>query len=60
MQIIDRRLIAQIDWILIAVTIMLAAIGLATIYSATYTQGFYIYNKHISWLIIGSSSFLSP
>ncbi|MBE9531175.1 MAG: rod shape-determining protein RodA [Proteobacteria bacterium] len=58
MQIIDRRLIGQIDWTLIAVTLMLAAIGLATIYSATYTQGFYIYNKHISWLIIGGLFFL--
>ncbi len=58
MQLIDRRLLAQIDWTLIAVTIMLAAIGLATIYSATYTQGFYIYNKHISWLLIGTIFFV--
>jgi rod shape determining protein RodA len=58
MQLIDRRLLAQIDWILIASTLLLAAIGLLTIYSATYTQGFYIYNKHISWLLIGSLFFL--
>jgi rod shape determining protein RodA len=58
MQIIDRRLISQIDWILIATTVLLALIGLATIYSATYTQGFYIYNKHSSWLIIGAVFFL--
>ncbi len=58
MQLLDRRLLSQIDWILIASTVILAAIGLVTIYSATYTQGFYIYNKHLSWLIIGSLFFL--
>lgn len=34
---IDRRLLFNVDWVLLAVTIVLAAIGVATILSATHT-----------------------
>lgn len=33
---IDRRLLAHMDWVLLAAVLLLAAIGLAMIYSATY------------------------
>ena len=33
---IDRRLLAGIDWVLLGTTLVLAAIGVATVYSATH------------------------
>ena len=34
---IDRRLVAGIDWVLLGTTLLLAAIGVATVYSATHS-----------------------
>jgi rod shape determining protein RodA len=50
----DRRLLLHIDWLLLSVTVLLALGGLASIYSTTYSQGLYLYQKQIWWLIIGS------
>jgi peptidyl-prolyl cis-trans isomerase A (cyclophilin A) len=34
--VIDRRLVAGIDWVLLGTTLLLALIGVATVYSATH------------------------
>jgi rod shape determining protein RodA len=34
--VIDRRLVAGVDWVLLGTTLLLAAIGVATVYSATH------------------------
>ncbi|MEE9614270.1 MAG: rod shape-determining protein RodA [Thermodesulfobacteriota bacterium] len=51
---IDRRLFAQIDWRLLAVTAALAAIGLASIYSTTLGQGGYAYQRQLWWVAAGA------
>jgi rod shape determining protein RodA len=54
---IDRRLIKNFDWLMLLITIVLALIGIMTVYSATRPlaaeahPGFYI--KQVSWLILG-------
>ena len=54
---IDRRLIQNFDWITLAVTILIALIGIMTIYSATrpLAEGDHpaFYLKQTSWLILG-------
>ncbi|MEW6052258.1 MAG: rod shape-determining protein RodA [Nitrospirota bacterium] len=54
---IDRRLIQNFDWITLAVTILIALIGIMTIYSATrpLAEGEHpvFYLKQISWLVLG-------
>ncbi len=57
LQFIDRRLLLQVDWLLIGVTVLLAIIGLATIYSATYAGSLHIYERHSLWLLIGALFF---
>jgi cell division protein FtsW (lipid II flippase) len=34
--VIDRRLVAGIDWVLLGTTLLLSLIGVATVYSATH------------------------
>ena len=58
MQIIDRRLLTQIDWLLIATTALLALAGLVTIYSATFAGSQYIYTRHTFFLALGTLIFL--
>lgn len=54
---IDRRLISHFDWPLSALALLVAALGIATIYSATYSMegsasgGLAL--KQLSWLAIG-------
>jgi rod shape determining protein RodA len=54
---IDRRFIKNFDWVTLSVVILIALIGIITIYSATRPlalqehSGFYI--KQTSWLILG-------
>lgn len=54
---IDRRLIKNFDWLMLSITIVLALVGIMTIYSATRPlaaeehSGFYI--KQALWLIFG-------
>lgn len=54
---IDRRLISHFDWPLLSLTLMLALVGILTIYSATYSiterqaSGFAL--KQLYWLMIG-------
>src|SRR4030065_707707 len=54
---IDRRFIKNFDWVTLSIAILIALIGIMTIYSATRPlateehSGFYI--KQASWLILG-------
>jgi len=56
---VDRRLLQNFDWIILAVAILISLIGIMTIYSATRPLGteahpvFYI--KQMTWLILGIS-----
>jgi rod shape determining protein RodA len=50
---IDRRLFVHVDWLLLTVTVLLALVGLVSIYSATYSHWPYIYQKQVWWLTIG-------
>ncbi len=43
----------QTDWLLLTVTLVLALLGAVTIYSATFTQGSYYYERQLYWLVIG-------
>jgi rod shape determining protein RodA len=56
---IDRRLAAQVDWVLLGSASLLVLFGLATIYSATHASASYIYDKHVYWIFIGSAFFLA-
>jgi rod shape determining protein RodA len=50
---VDRRLFMNIDWVLVGACLILSAIGVATILSATYTGrgGFEI--KQVYWILLG-------
>lgn len=56
---IDRRLIHNFDWIMLAVTVLISLIGILTIYSATRPLGIEdqpaFYLKQVAWLILGLS-----
>lgn len=52
----DRRLITHFDWTLVALTLTLAGVGVATIYAATVGEGgggSTLYIKQISWIGLG-------
>ncbi len=51
--VIDRRLLTHFDWLIFSVIVILALIGLASVYSATYSHLHSIYRKEIYWVIIG-------
>jgi rod shape determining protein RodA len=50
---VDRRLLINIDWVLVGACLILSGIGVATILSATYTGrgGFEI--KQVYWILLG-------
>ncbi|MBI2880843.1 MAG: rod shape-determining protein RodA [Candidatus Tectomicrobia bacterium] len=53
---IDRRTLAQLDWVLITVTLLIAATGVTMIHSATYPKGAELqglYLRQLSWLGVG-------
>jgi len=50
---IDKRIISHIDFAALGLTIVLALIGIASIYSATFRSNPGIYTKAIYWFIIG-------
>ena len=52
LQLFDRRLLSQIDWVVITTMALLSIIGLMTIYSATHTRSLYYYDRHSLWMII--------
>ncbi len=56
---IDRRLFTHIEWLTLALTLALAAVGLATVYSATHAQSPMIYRKEVYWVVIGSAFLLA-
>ncbi|OEU73250.1 MAG: rod shape-determining protein RodA [Desulfuromonadales bacterium C00003068] len=54
----DRRLVASFDWVLLALVLLAAAIGIANLYSSTSSwnlNGLPIYMKQTYWLAIGFS-----
>lgn len=54
---IDRRLLQNFDWILLLILIMIAAISLLNLYSATFplreSGGLQIFTKQAYWFLIG-------
>lgn len=50
---IDRRMLDQVDWLALGVTVALALIGLGVIYSATHIHMPSIYRKETYWIVIG-------
>ena len=51
---VDRRLLMNIDWVLVAACFILCAIGVATILSATHTgRGLGLEIKQIYWILLG-------
>lgn len=54
---IDRRLLQNFDWILLLILLMIAAISLLNLYSATYplreSGGQQIFTKQTYWFLIG-------
>ncbi len=55
---IDRRLFTHFDWVLFVAALGLCLIGLATVYSATFSKWTVIYRKEFSWMIIGGALLL--
>lgn len=51
---IDRRLISQTDWSLLALAFMLAGAGLLGIFSSTHNDSVHIFHRQIFWLITGT------
>ncbi|MBW2614863.1 MAG: rod shape-determining protein RodA [Deltaproteobacteria bacterium] len=58
----DRRLIQNFDWVLMVLLLILAAISILNLYSATYAirevGGSQVFAKQISWFLIGFFVFL--
>jgi len=50
---IEKRYIAQTDWLLLGVSMLLAAIGIICIYSATRSFESAFYMRQFYWLLIG-------
>ncbi|HHL39940.1 MAG TPA: rod shape-determining protein RodA [Deltaproteobacteria bacterium] len=50
---INRRLLAQMEWPLLFITLAVALAGLANIYSSTFVQEIDIYNRQLQWLAVG-------
>lgn len=59
----DRRLLQNIDWVLLLLLLLITAVSLLNMYSATYpirdTGGHQIFIKQIYWFIIGYLLLLS-
>ncbi len=53
---LDRRLIANFDWVLLFLTLFLAAVGVINLYSATAATGIYL--KQTYWLFMGFGAML--
>ncbi|MCK4738624.1 MAG: rod shape-determining protein RodA [Deltaproteobacteria bacterium] len=51
---IDKKIISQIDWPLLAVTILLSLVGIMAIYSSTLSEGTYFFHRQCYWLLIGT------
>jgi rod shape determining protein RodA len=56
-EVFDRRLVQHFDWILLILLVLIAAVSLMNLYSATYpvrdTGGSQIFMRQIYWLLIG-------
>jgi rod shape determining protein RodA len=50
---VDRRLLINIDWVLVGACLILSAIGVATILSATYTGRGGVEVKQVYWILLG-------
>jgi len=50
---IDKRLFTHLDYAALALTVILALIGIASIYSATYLSAPGIYKRAMYWFVIG-------
>jgi rod shape determining protein RodA len=51
---VDRRLLFNMDWVLLSATILLCVIGISTIYSATYSgRHATLYLKQVYWVVLG-------
>ena len=53
---IDRRLLINFDWVLLVMVLLIGAIGILNIYSAShnlYTRGEPLYIKQLYWLLVG-------
>ncbi len=48
-----NRYLAQIDWLIFTITLLLALVGISCIYSATHTFEPAFYHKQLYWLFIG-------
>lgn len=61
---IDRRLLAHFDWLILLLTLFLGAIGVLTLYSAVTASahvpgtGGSVYMKQLYWLAIGTTGML--
>ncbi len=53
---IDRRLLINFDWVFLGVVLLISAIGILNIYSASHNlcvRGEPLYTKQIYWLLVG-------
>ncbi len=51
---LDRRLLKNYDWFLLAITLFVSVIGLINLYSASYQTDLVGFRKQIAWVILGT------
>jgi len=56
---VDKKLISHMDIVILIITLALAAAGIASIYSATFSEPTQLYKKEFYWLLIGLM-FMAP
>lgn len=56
---IDRRVLTHFDWVTFLIVALLAVVGYATIYSATFAHLQSIYKKDLYWILIGFGCLLT-
>lgn len=56
---LDRRLIKNYDWFLLAMTLFISIIGLVNLYSASYQIDLIGFKKQIAWVILGAVCMIS-
>jgi len=59
MMMFDRRLVKNFGWLIMGITLMLAAFGLVNLYSASFHTGLGAFKKQLLWLAIGTVAMIS-
>jgi len=56
---LDRRILKNYDWFLLAITLFVSVVGLMNLYSASYQTDLVGFKKQIAWVILGTVCMIS-